>query len=129
VSPLVALGSLGTVLSTVVMLPHLVHAIRARRPSGAPLAWFVGALAGSTWGLYGIASGDLLVATPNLISVPANVFLGAWCLRSARAARRLLDPAPALSQQVAREVAQLEALYAAKAAHPAGRGRASLVIV
>ena len=109
-SPLTVLGTFGTLISTVVMLPHLVHAIRHRRPSGATCGWLVGALSGSTWGLYGVASGDLLVAAPNFVNVPANLILFGWSLRVALGARR-----------AGLDVAHLEALYAAKAAHPAGR--------
>jgi uncharacterized protein with PQ loop repeat len=122
VSPLNVLGTFGAVLSTVVMLPHLVHAIRRRQPSGAPLAWFVGALTGGTWSCYGIASGDLLIATPNLISVPANLILCVWSIRAARSSRHTqLDAELSPTEQATHDVAYLEALYAAKAAHPAGR--------
>src|SRR3954454_16685354 len=102
------------------MLPHLVHAIRHRRPSGAPLGWLVGALSGSTWALYGIAAGDLLVAAPNFLNVPANLILAVWSTRVAVSARRAaLERQPARTEHV--DVAYLEALYAAKASHPAGR--------
>jgi len=98
-SPLVLLGSLGTAVSTLSMLPHLLHAARARKPSGSAGAWLLGALSGSIWMVYGVASGNLLVAAPSLVSVPAGLFLSVWCLVRARGSGRsstaLRRPLPA----------------------------------
>ena len=83
VSPLMILGSLGTVLSTTAMLPHLVHALRHRRPSGSTTGWLVGALSSTIWFAYGIDRHDLLQAAPGFVTVPVGVFLTGWCLLTA----------------------------------------------
>lgn len=114
--PLAVLGTLGTILATTSMLPHLAHAIRTRQPSGSPHAWLLGALTGGIWLSYGLTAGDLLIAAPNLVTIPVNTILGVWCLLSARAKRTA-------AAEAAREIEQLEALYAAKAAHPAAQDR------
>jgi len=87
------LGSLGTVLSTTAMLPHLVHALRHRRPSGSTTGWLVGALSSTIWFAYGIDRHDLLQAAPGFVTVPVGVFLTGWCLLTAhRSHRRLTVP-------------------------------------
>lgn len=87
------LGSLGTVLSTTAMLPHLVHALRHRHPSGSTTGWMVGALSSAIWFAYGIDRHDLLQAAPGFVTVPAGVFLTGWCLLVARrSSRRLTVP-------------------------------------
>lgn len=87
------LGSLGTILSTTAMLPHLAHALRHRRPSGSTTGWMVGALSSAIWFAYGIDRHDLLQAAPGFVTVPGGVFLTAWCLLIARrSGRRLTVP-------------------------------------
>ena len=78
-SPLVLLGSLGTALSTIAMVPHLLHAVRNRRPSGSAFAWLFGAFAAGIWVVYGLAIDDLLVAAPGFVTMPAGLVLGLWC--------------------------------------------------
>ena len=99
-------------MSSIVMLPHLAHALRERRPSGTALAWLTGATSSGIWATYGALSGDLAITAPGLVTVPVGVSLAAWCHRVART-----------EQRAAAEIARLDALYAAKTAHPAGRGR------
>jgi len=89
VSPLVLLGSLGTVLSTLTMLPHLAHAVRTRRPHGSAFAWLVGAVSSTAWFVYGIGTGDLLVAAPGLVTIPVGFFLAAWSAREERRVEQL----------------------------------------
>jgi uncharacterized protein with PQ loop repeat len=84
VSPLVLLGSLGTVLSTVTMLPHLTHAVRTRKPHGSAFAWLIGAVASTVWFVYGVGIGDLLMAAPGLVTVPVGFFLAIWSAREER---------------------------------------------
>jgi uncharacterized protein with PQ loop repeat len=84
VSPLVLLGSLGTLLSTVTMLPHLAHAVRTRKPHGSAFAWTVGAVASTAWFLYGVGIGDLLVAAPGFVTIPIGFFLAVWSAREER---------------------------------------------
>ena len=83
-SPLVLLGSLGTLLSTVTMLPHLTHALRTRKPHGSSFAWTVGAVASTAWFVYGVGIGDLLVAAPGFVTVPIGFFLAVWSAREER---------------------------------------------
>ena len=78
------LGSLGTVLSTVTMLPHLAHAVRTRKPHGSAFAWMVGAVASTAWFIYGVGIGDLLVAAPGFVTIPIGFFLAAWSAREER---------------------------------------------
>jgi len=84
VSPLVLLGSLGTVLSTVTMLPHLAHAVRTRKPHGSAFAWTVGAVGSTAWFVYGLGIGDLLLAAPGFVTIPVGFFLAAWSAREER---------------------------------------------
>ena len=78
------LGSVGTVLSTVTMLPHLTHALRTRKPHGSAFAWVVGAVASTAWFVYGIGIGDLLVAAPGFVTIPVGFFLAAWSAHEER---------------------------------------------
>ena len=84
------LGSLGTVLSTTAMLPHLVHALRHRRPSGSTTGWMVGAMSSTIWFAYGIDRHDLLQAAPGFVTVPVGAFLTGWCLLTAHRSHRAL---------------------------------------
>ena len=68
-------------LSAVTIVPHLVHAIRTRKPSGSPLAWSLGAVCSVVWFVYGLAGRDLLVAAPGLVTIPVGVVLAAWAHR------------------------------------------------
>jgi hypothetical protein len=89
VSPLVLLGSLGTALSAVTVLPHLLHAVRTRQPSGSWLAWALGVVCSTVWVLYGLLARDLLVAAPGLVTIPVGVVLAAWARRGATAGAAL----------------------------------------
>lgn len=80
-SPLVLLGSLGTALSAVTIVPHLLHAVRTRKPSGSWLAWALGVVCSTVWVLYGLLARDLLVAAPGLVTIPVGVVLAAWARR------------------------------------------------
>lgn len=83
-SALVLLGSLGTVLSTVAMLPHLTQALRTREPAGSPVAWALGAACSMVWFAYGLATHDLLVAAPGLVTIPVGLMLATWTHRNQR---------------------------------------------
>jgi uncharacterized protein with PQ loop repeat len=85
VSSLALLGVLGTLLSTISMLPHLIHAIRNRRPAGTAFAWSLGAVTAGVWFVYGFAIGDVLVAAPGFVTVPVGLGLAVWCAAEARA--------------------------------------------
>jgi hypothetical protein len=89
------LGSLGTVLSTTAIVPHLVHALRHRHPSGSTTGWMVGALSSIIWFAYGIDRHDLLQAAPGFVTVPVGVFLTGWCLLTAHRSHRRLAAAGA----------------------------------
>jgi hypothetical protein len=92
VSSLALLGSLGTLLSTLSLLPHLFDAIRNRRPAGSPLAWSFGAVSSGVWFVYGLAVGDVLVAAPGFVTIPVGLGLALWCA----AARRGDESVPAM---------------------------------
>jgi uncharacterized protein with PQ loop repeat len=81
VSPLVVLGALGTLVSTITIVPHVIHALRTKQPGGSPLAWVMGVTGSTIWFVYGIASGDLLVGAPGLITIPCGLLLALWSLR------------------------------------------------
>ena len=98
------LGSLGTVLSTVVMLPHLTTALRARRPAGTTFTWALSAVTSSVWLVYGFVVGDILMAAPGFVTVPIGVALAVW------------SHVATVSERV--EVAALDELYAVPAAFP-----------
>jgi hypothetical protein len=102
VSSLMLLGSLGTTLSTFVMVPHLTTALRAGRPAGTPFAWGLGAVSGTVWLAYGFLVGDLLMAAPGFVTVPIGVVLTVWSHLATVAERR--------------DVALLDELYAASTA-------------
>ncbi|NYD42239.1 hypothetical protein [Nocardioides panaciterrulae] len=84
-SPLVLLGSLGTLLSTVAIVPHLLLAVRMRKPSGSPFAWSLGAVCSAVWFAYGLVDGDFLVAAPGLVTIPVGLLLAAWSHREQEA--------------------------------------------
>jgi hypothetical protein len=73
------------------MLPHLATAVREGRPAGSSFAWGLTAAQSTVWMFYGLASGDLLVAAPCFVTVPAGVSLTAWAYA---AERRAVPPAP-----------------------------------
>ena len=81
VSPLVVLGALGTLVSTITIVPHVLRAWHTKRPGGSPLAWVMGATGSTIWFVYGLASGDLLVGAPGLVTIPCGLLLAAWSLR------------------------------------------------
>jgi uncharacterized protein with PQ loop repeat len=81
VSPLVVLGALGTLVSTITIVPHVLRAWHTKRPGGSPLAWVMGATGSTIWFVYGIASGDLLVGAPGLVTIPCGLLLAVWSLR------------------------------------------------
>lgn len=83
VSPLVVLGALGTLVSTITIVPHVVHAMRTRRPGGSPVAWVLGVTGSTIWFAYGVASGDLLVGAPGLVTIPCGLLLAIWSVRGA----------------------------------------------
>lgn len=89
-SPLVLLGSLGTALSAITIVPHLLHAVRTRKPSGSWLAWALGVVCSTVWVAYGVLARDLLVAAPGLVTIPVGVVLAAW----ARRERVVAEPLP-----------------------------------
>ncbi|WP_300683289.1 hypothetical protein [Nocardioides sp.] len=80
-SPIVVLGAFGTLFSTITILPHVVRAIRTKKPGGSPLAWAMGATGAVVWLAYGIASGDPLVGAPGVVTIPAGVLLTIWSSR------------------------------------------------
>lgn len=82
-SPLVLLGSLGTALSAITIIPHLLHAVRTRKPSGSWLAWALGVVCSTVWFAYGVFAHDPLVAAPGLVTIPVGAVLAAWARREA----------------------------------------------
>ncbi len=68
-------------LSTIAIVPHLLHAVRMRKPSGSPFAWGLGAVCSTVWFAYGLVDGDLLVAAPGLVTIPVGLLLAAWSHR------------------------------------------------
>lgn len=88
-SPLALLGAAATVLSTITLIPHVVHAARNRRPGGSTFGWTVGACSSTMWVLYGLAAGDMTVAAPGVITVPAGITLATWCAVHAHRERRI----------------------------------------
>jgi uncharacterized protein with PQ loop repeat len=99
VSPLVVLGTLGTLVSTITIVPHVVHAMRTRQPGGSPLAWVMGVTGSTIWSFYGIASGDLLVGAPGLVTIPCGLLLAIWSLRG-RDAEPAARARPAAAEDV-----------------------------
>ncbi|WP_148573530.1 hypothetical protein [Nocardioides caldifontis] len=84
------------------MLPHLMHAVRTRKPHGSAFAWLVGAVASTTWFVYGLGIGDLLVAAPGFVTVPIGFFLAAWAAREERRLEEL--PLAVVPEQAASSV-------------------------
>src|SRR3954469_20797218 len=97
VSPLVVLGALGTLVSTITIVPHVLRAWHTKRPGGSPLAWVMGATGSTIWFLYGIASGDLLVGAPGLVTVPCGLLLAVWSVRGERGGE-VEEPPSALAE-------------------------------
>lgn len=83
-SPLVLLGAAATLLSTVTLLPHLVHAVRTGQPGGSTAGWTLSFLASLAWFLYGIGIGDLVVSAPGVVTLPAGAVLAIWCFLARR---------------------------------------------
>jgi hypothetical protein len=81
VSPLVVLGALGTLVSTITIVPHVLQAMRTRKPGGSSTAWVLGVAGSTIWALYGVVSGDLLVGAPGLVTIPCGLLLAIWSLR------------------------------------------------
>ncbi|WP_110182902.1 hypothetical protein [Nocardioides solisilvae] len=93
-SPLVLLGAVATLLSTVTLLPHLVHAVRAGRPGGSTSGWTLGFLASLAWFVYGVWVGDLVVAAPGLVTLPVGAALAVWCFVASRRSAACPEPLP-----------------------------------
>lgn len=87
-SPLALLGATATLLSTLTLLPHLLQAVRTRRPSGSAFGWALGTASSVLWFAYGVIAGDLVVAAPGVVTIPAGSALAIWCW-----ARMRRDPA------------------------------------
>lgn len=68
-------------LSTIAILPHLVHAVRTRKPSGSCFAWTLGAVCSTVWFAYGVFSRDFLVAAPGFVTIPVGLVLATWAHR------------------------------------------------
>ena len=84
VSSLALLGAVATALSTLTLLPHLVHAARTRCPGGSTFGWALGTLSSTVWFAYGLGVGDFAVAAPGFFTIPAGATLAAWCWVTAR---------------------------------------------
>jgi len=109
VSSLVLLGLLGTVLSTLTLIPHVVQAIRSGRPGGSPSGWMLSFGGSTVWGIYGLVEHDLLVAAPGLVTIPCGLLLSVWSIHH-HLRRPVVAPlAPALDQQVTQPVGEFVA--------------------
>lgn len=79
---------MGTVLSTVTILPHVWHALRNHRPGGSTLAWALGAAGSAVWMVYGLIEGDVVMASPGIVTVPCGLLLSIWSAREQAADQR-----------------------------------------
>jgi hypothetical protein len=91
VSPLVALGALGTLVSTTTIVPHVLRGMRTKQPGGSPLAWSLGVAGSTIWLVYGIVAGDFLVGAPGLITIPCGLLLAVWSMRAAVVAESVAE--------------------------------------
>jgi hypothetical protein len=88
VSAVVLIGALGTLLTTVQMLPHLAAAIRTRTPSGSAIGWTLSMAAAAMWGIDGLVTSNLWLLAPTTVTVPVYSALAIWVWRSTRQSRR-----------------------------------------
>jgi hypothetical protein len=72
----------GNLLATVAILPHLVQAVRDRRPSGSPYGWALGAATAALWLAYGWTTHTPQIGAPGYVTFPVSVVLGVWSLRT-----------------------------------------------
>ena len=106
VSTVFMLAAVGNVLATVSIVPHLIEAVRSRKPGGSVTGWLLGAAGGVIWVVYGLMCGTPEVGAPGWLTVPISVVLGMWVWRDNRVRARR---------------------DAAKAAHPAFAAKVNLV--
>ena len=78
---------IGNVLATVAILPHLVQAIRERRPSGSPSGWALGGINAGLWLTYGLMMHTPEIGAPGWVTCPVSAVLGVWSWRHQRAGR------------------------------------------
>lgn len=81
-SALVVLGLLGTLFSTITLIPHVAHAVRSGVPGGSPMGWTLSFGGSTVWGVYGIVAHDIPVAAPGLVTVPCGLLLAVWSIRN-----------------------------------------------
>lgn len=82
------LAAVGNVLATVSIVPHLVEAIRTRKPGGSVAGWLMGAVCGAIWIVYGLMAGTPEVGAPGWVTVPIGFVLGFWIMREKKATAR-----------------------------------------
>ena len=101
-SALVVLGVLGTVFSTITLVPHVAHAMRSGVPGGSPMGWTLSFGGSTVWGVYGVVAHDLLVAAPGLVTIPCGLLLAVWSVRNhlRRAAEIPVVEAPLVEREV-----------------------------
>ena len=105
----------GNLLATVAVLPHLVQAIRERRPSGSPYGWALGAATAALWLSYGWVTSTPEIGAPGYVTFPVSVALGVWAWREQRTttgAEDVID-LDELDRLVLDDAARPEALAAA----------------
>lgn len=89
------LGLCGTLISAVVLLPHLIYAYQMRTPPGNVSAWTLSLLSAMIWTAYGTLTHQANVAAPGFLGIPVAAFLLAWCIKEARTPPEF-TPAPLL---------------------------------
>ncbi|GAA4346317.1 hypothetical protein [Angustibacter luteus] len=104
---------IGNLLATVAILPHLVQAIRERRPSGSPYGWALGAATAALWLSYGWVTSTPEIGAPGYVTFPVSVVLGVWAWREQRTAAA----AAAVAQDVL-DLDELDRLVLDDAARP-----------
>lgn len=86
-SALALLGAIGTLLSTIQALPHLMVAVKDRKPSGSPLGWLLSVVGTVVWMSYGFVSHDVWLMLPGFVTVPVGSTMCVWAWRSKVAMR------------------------------------------
>ena len=72
------LGTVGTTLSTVSIIPHVVHTFRTKKPGGSAVAWTMGVTSSTTWFVYGLTSGDFMAGAAGIVTIPCGLLLAVW---------------------------------------------------
>ncbi|MGV8846501.1 MAG: hypothetical protein ACOH1Y_09270 [Propionicimonas sp.] len=77
----------GNILTAVSIVPHLMQAIRTRRPVGSVLGWCLSSASGGFWLAYGLVAHMPEIGAPGWVTVPVSTVLAVWVLIAARSVK------------------------------------------